>query len=79
LERSSRLAQTIGFWWSVVGLDYFIGYVEDMARQAPADLRRYTSRYIVDRPRVTGVLLSPESRRALNLTEQELTTWKGGS
>ncbi len=76
LERASDLAQTIGFWWSVANLEYFMGYVEDMARQTAADLRRYTSTYIVGRPRVTGILLSPESRRALNLTEQELLTWR---
>jgi zinc protease len=78
LERASDLAQTIGFWWSVASLDYFMGYVEGMARQTPSDLRRYTSTYIVGRPRVTGILLSPESRRALNLTEQELLNWKSG-
>jgi zinc protease len=55
-----------------------MGYVDNMARQTPADLRRYTSTYIVGKPRVTGVLLSPESRRGLNLTTQELLTWKSG-
>jgi zinc protease len=78
LERASALAQTIGFWWSVASLDYFMSYVEEMARQTPSDLRRYTNTYIAGRPRVTGVLISPESRRALNLTEQELLTWKSG-
>src|SRR6185503_11323258 len=47
LERASDLAQTIGFWWSVANLEYFMGYVEDMARQTPADLSRYASTYIV--------------------------------
>jgi zinc protease len=77
LERASALAQTIGFWWSVADVEYFMGYVENMAKQTPADLRRYTDTYIVGKPRVTGILISPESRRALNLTEQELLTWKG--
>jgi zinc protease len=74
LERSSGFAHQLGFWWSVTGLDYFFGYVDTMAKQTPDDLRRYAARYIVGKPRVTGVLLSPETRRALKLTEAELAT-----
>jgi zinc protease len=74
LERASGFAHQLGFWWSVTGLDYFFGYVDTMAKQTPDDLRRYATRYIVGKPRVTGVLLSPETRRALKLTEAELAT-----
>jgi predicted Zn-dependent peptidase len=56
----------------VTGLDYFFGYVDTMAKQTPEDLRRYAARYIVGKPRVTGVLISPETRRAIKLTESEL-------
>jgi zinc protease len=73
LERSSGFAHQLGFWWAVTGLDYFFGYVDTMAKQTPEDLRRYAARYILGKPRVTGVLLSPDTRRALKLTEAELT------
>jgi zinc protease len=72
LERSSGFAHQLGFWWAVTGLDYFFGYVDTMAKQTPEDLRKYAARYIVGKPRVTGVLISPEMRRALKLTESEL-------
>jgi zinc protease len=74
LERASGFAHQLGFWWAVTGLDYFYGYVDTMARQTPDDLRSYASRYIVGKPRVTGVVLSPETRRALKLTEAELAS-----
>jgi zinc protease len=74
LERASGFAHQLGFWWAVTGLDYFFGYVDTMARQTPDDLRSYASRYIVGKPHVTGVLLSPETRRALKLTEAELAS-----
>jgi zinc protease len=74
LERASGFTHQLGFWWAVTGLDYFFGYVDTMAKQTPDDLRRYATRYIVGKPRVTGVILSPETRRALKLTEAELTT-----
>jgi len=72
LERSSGFAHQLGFWWAVTGLDYFFGYVDTMGTQTPDDLRSYASRYIIGKPRVTGVLLSPEARRELRLTEAEL-------
>ena len=72
LERSSGFAHQLGFWWAVTGLDYFYGYVETMARQTPADLQRYATTYILGRPHVTGVLLSSQARRQLNLTESML-------
>jgi zinc protease len=74
LERASGFAHQLGFWWAVTGMEYFYGYNDAMSRQTPDDLRRYASRYILGKPRVTGVLLSPDTRRALKLTETELTT-----
>ncbi len=72
LERSSGFAHQLGFWWAVTGLDYFFGYVDTMAKQTPEDLRKYAAKYIVGHPRVVGVLLAPETRKGLQLTEAEL-------
>jgi len=72
LERTSGFTHQLGFWWAVTGLDYFFGYVDTMAKQTPDDLRRYASRYIIGKPRVTGVILSPETRQAIHLTEADL-------
>jgi zinc protease len=74
IEKASEIAHTIGFWWSVASLDYFMGYTDQMAQQRITDLTRYTSTYIAGKPRVTSVLLSPEARRAIGLTEKELLT-----
>jgi zinc protease len=72
IERTSGLTHTIGFWWAVADLEYFMGYVDNMAKQTPADLQRYAERYIVARPRVTGVLLAPQAQQALRLSPDEL-------
>ena len=68
LERASGFAHQLGFWWAVTGLDYFFDYVDNMARQTPADLRSYAAKYIVGHPHVVGVLISPAARQALKLT-----------
>ena len=72
IEKASEIAHTIGFWWSVASLDYFMGYNDTMAQQRITDLMRYTGTYIVGKPRVTSVLLPAEARRAIGLTEAEL-------
>jgi zinc protease len=71
-ERASSFSHTLGFWWSVADLEYYMGYVDNMAQQTIVDLRAYASKYIVGKPRVTGVLLDPEARRQLALTKDEL-------
>jgi zinc protease len=76
-ERASGLSHTVGFWWAVASLDYFMGYVDNMAKQTPGDLRTYVQKYIVGKPRVIGVLMSPADRRALGLTEAELVSLAG--
>ncbi len=71
-ERTSGLTHTVGFWWAVSDLDYFLGYVDTMAKQTTDELRRYAQRYIIGKPHIAGVLLSAEDRRRLNLTERDL-------
>jgi zinc protease len=73
-ERSSGFAHTLGFWWSVASLEYYMGYVDNMASQSISDLRAYARRYIVGHLHITGVLLSPEARQAINLKESDLVT-----
>lgn len=72
IEKASGIAHTIGFWWSVVGLDYFLRYNDEMAAQTAQDLQRYVNRYIVGKPYLTGVLIAPAARRSIGLTEDEL-------
>jgi zinc protease len=71
-ERASGFAHTLGFWWSVADLEYYMGYVDNMAKQTTADLRAYAAKYILGKPRITGVLIDPSSRRQLGLTTAEL-------
>ena len=71
-ERASGFAHTLGFWWSVASLEYYMGYVDYMAQQTIADLRAYARRYIVGKPHISGVLIAPEARQALKLAPGDL-------
>jgi zinc protease len=71
-ERASGFSQTIGFWWSVADLEYYMGYVDNMATQSLADLRSYATKYIVGKPRVTGVVIPADARQSIALTAADL-------
>jgi zinc protease len=71
-ERASGFAHTLGFWWSVASLEYYMGYVDNMAQQSLEDVRTYARKYIVNKPHITGVLIAPDARQALNLTSGDL-------
>ena len=73
IEKTSELTHTIGFWWAVADLDYFMGYVDNMARQTPPDLQRYAAQFIVGKPSVTGVLINRQDRVRLKLTAADVT------
>jgi hypothetical protein len=54
------MAQTIGYWWAVTGLDHYYGYVDNLGARTTKDLQHYVNRYIVGRPYVIGALTPAE-------------------
>jgi zinc protease len=77
-EQASGLAHTVGFWWAVASLDYYRNYVPNMQRVTRADIARYATTYIIGKPFVTGVLVSPEVRSKLNITPESILAAGGG-
>lgn len=71
-EQATNWAHTVGFWWSVAGLDYYRGYVPNMQKVTRGDLARYAQKYIDRKPYVVGVMLSPEMKKQINLTPEML-------
>jgi zinc protease len=73
VEKSSDFSHTIGFWWAVSGLEYYMKYIDEMAKRTPQDLRNYANKYIIGKPHVVGILMPHEDRVRIKLTEDELT------
>lgn len=71
-DRPSDHAHTIGFWWSVSGLEYYMGYVDNMASQTLEDVRAYARKYIVGKPTIVGLLLPPGVKAQLGLTNADV-------
>ena len=57
LERGSGLAHSLSFWWAVMGLDYFRGYVDNMRTVTIAELQAYVRRYIRNQPYVVTAIV----------------------
>jgi len=60
-EQTSEWAHTIGFWWSVAGLDYYRNYVPNMQRISRSDLAQYARTYLVGKPYVVGLMMNPDA------------------
>jgi zinc protease len=71
-EQASTLAHSVGFWWAVKDLNYYLDYVEDLGSVTGSDFATLARSYMIGHPRVSGVLISPEARQQIGLTVQQL-------
>jgi zinc protease len=62
-EKPSELAHVLTFWWASGGLDYYLGYVDHMREVRPPQLTAFLDRYVIGKPFVLSVMVSPEAAR----------------
>ena len=67
-ESATALAHPVATFWSVAGLDYFMGYVDNVRAQTPADVQRFIQTYLAGKPMTVTVLVSPTVRRERRAT-----------
>ncbi len=71
-EQPSSFAHAVGYWWAIADVQYYLNYVSNVLNVDRADLADYVRTYVQGRPRVVGVLLSPEDQTKAGLTPEEL-------
>jgi zinc protease len=71
-EQASTFAHTVGFWWAVSGLDYYFDYLDEVGEVDTDDFADFAREYLVGRPRVSGVLISPDALQTIGLTVNDL-------
>ncbi len=76
-EQVSEYAHTVGFWWAVAGLDYYRSYVPNMQKVTRADLAAYAKKYIIGKPHVVSLLVSPQARAQHKFTADQLLSQGG--
>ncbi len=71
-EQASSFAHTVGFYWAVSDLDYFLGYVDHMQDVSADDIADFARGYMIGKPRVASVLINPEARAAIGIDADDL-------
>jgi zinc protease len=71
-EKLSEYSHTLSFWWSSTGLDYFRGYLGRLRATSRADISRYVTTYIQEKPHVGLALLSQEAQDEIKIQPEEL-------
>lgn len=71
-EKLSEYAQTLGFWWSSTGIEYYRGYYKNLRSSSRADIDRYIKTYIQGKNHVAIAMMAPGVKEQTGLTEADL-------
>jgi zinc protease len=73
-EKSRDFAISLGFWWSVGGIESYLNYPKLIQEVGPGDLVRFAGRYLPAGGARTavGVMVSPEARKAAGITPEAI-------
>lgn len=71
-EKTSEFAHTVSFWWATAGPDYYLNYVDNLRETTRKDIANYVKNYVIDQPFVLGVLVSPQVKEQMGLTNVDL-------
>jgi zinc protease len=63
-EKPSQLTHTLTFWWSSAGLDYYLGYVDNLKKVTRSQIASYFDTYVLGKPFVFSVMVSPNLAKA---------------
>lgn len=66
-ERPSQFVHTVGYWWAISGLDYYLNYVDNLKKVTREDINNYLNKYVIGKKHVEGVLVSPKVKTKLGL------------
>lgn len=70
-EQTSGYSHSLGFNWAIKDLDYGFNYIENNNKVTRDDIKKYVRKYIKDKPRVYGLLLSPEMKKTMGISKFE--------
>ncbi len=68
-ESTSSYVHNVTFWWASASIEYYTNYNDNIEKVTKADIQQYAKKYIINQPMVTGLLLSPEMKKSMNITD----------
>ena len=70
-EQTSEYLHTVTFWWAAASIDYYTNYVENLNKVTRDDIKKYVNTYIIGKPKVVGILLSPAMKEQMQIESLE--------
>jgi len=67
LNQPTEFIKEMAFWWAVTGLDYREGYLPMIAKVTLRDVQAAVAKWLVGKPHLDGILLSPEDATKVGL------------
>ena len=72
-ENLSEFSKNIAFWWASTGLDYYEGYLNNLAKVNRKDIRAYIDKYLTNKPYILGLAIDQNSSSSLKLQPSQLS------
>ena len=69
LNKPSEYGKTMAFWWAVTGLGYYDNYLTAMSRVTLSDVTKVIKKYLIGKPHVEIILLSPKASETAGLPD----------
>jgi zinc protease len=69
LNKPSEYVKSLAFWWSVTGMEYYASYLDHLQKIELKDVREFVQTFLVKKPYVSSILLSPENAKKVGLTD----------
>ena len=65
-EKPSSIPSQMSYQWCSTSLDYYTDYLSNCMKVTRADIKKYISTYITDKPYVAGMIINAEMNKAAN-------------
>jgi zinc protease len=69
VNQPSEYVKTLAFWWAITGLDYYRGYLDNLAKVTLPDIRAFATKYFANKPYVESTFLSPEDAKKIGIKD----------
>jgi zinc protease len=69
INKVSEYVKSLGYWWSVTGLEYYGNYIPNMRKVDVKDVQNFVRKWLIGKNHVATILVSPEGAKAAGLQD----------
>jgi zinc protease len=65
-EKPSSLPSQVSYAWASTSLNYYTDNTDDYQKVTKADIKKYLDTYLINKPYVAGMIISPDMNKTIN-------------